>query len=225
MIPPLWLGITFAVAGVTMATMTSRSDALISPGMFVPTADERIVIHGYSWADYETQVAIRGEERRSPKLAFLDGVVELMSPSHGHERTKFGIGQVLVLYCLETGLPMFGYGQWRLGDETKLAGAEPDECYVFGREQDEATCPHLVIEVIWTSGGIDKLAIYQRLGIREVWFWSDDTLSAHVLGPNGYEHRERSVFVPDLDLALVCELAKLRTVNEIQHALRAALRR
>ncbi|MEG4506483.1 Uma2 family endonuclease [Microcoleus sp. F6_B4] len=33
--------------------------------------------------------------------------------------------------------------------------------------------PDLAIEVVFTSGGIDKLQLYKRLGIPEVWFWED----------------------------------------------------
>jgi Uma2 family endonuclease len=201
-----------------MAAMTSRSD-------FALQRDDRILMNGHSWADYEAQVALRGENRRCPKLAFLDGVVELMSPSNDHERTSFVVGYVLVTYCVERGIPMLGYGSWRIGDGSKRAGAEPDECYIFGEDQGRRDRPDLVIEVIWTSGGLDKLEIYRRLGVPEVWFWDEHAISVHVLGPEGYEARARSTFVPELDLALVCELATVGTVNEIHKRLRAALAR
>jgi len=43
---------------------------------------------------------------------------------------------------------------------------EPDECYLVG-DQDKSA-PDLAIEVIGTSGGIDKLEIYRRLDVGEV---------------------------------------------------------
>jgi len=36
-------------------------------------------------------------------------------------------------------------------------------------------------EVVWTSGGIDKLEIYRRLGVGEVWRWKDSRIEIHVL--------------------------------------------
>ncbi|MFN9407014.1 MAG: Uma2 family endonuclease, partial [Dolichospermum sp.] len=36
--------------------------------------------------------------------------------------------------------------------------------------------PDLVIEVVVSSGGIDKLEAYKRLQIPEVWFWMNDEL-------------------------------------------------
>ena len=39
------------------------------------------------------------------------------------------------------------------------------------------------IEVVVTSGGIDKLARYQALGVPEVWFWQDGVLMVYRLRP------------------------------------------
>lgn len=35
---------------------------------------------------------------------------------------------------------------------------------------EDAERPHLAIEVVWTSGGLDKLDVYRKLGVREVWY-------------------------------------------------------
>ena len=70
-----------------MAVMTTADDSTATPGMYVPTADQRVVMHGIGWAGYQSLLALRGETGSRPKLAYLDGAVELMTPSHGHERT------------------------------------------------------------------------------------------------------------------------------------------
>jgi Uma2 family endonuclease len=61
---------------------------------------------------------------------------------------------------------VLAYGAWTLKSPPNQSGLEPDECYLVG-DQDKPT-PDLAIEVVWTSGGIDKLEIYGRLGIGEV---------------------------------------------------------
>jgi Uma2 family endonuclease len=38
--------------------------------------------------------------------------------------------------------------------------------------------PDLVIEVVFTSGGIKKLNLYPSLNIPEVWFWQDGVFSS-----------------------------------------------
>jgi len=208
-----------------MTAMTSRASDSVPPGMYVPTADARVVMRGVGWHGYQSLHVLRGEERSRPKLAYLDGAVELMSPSRDHERINYKIGQIVTFYCVELGIPIAGYGKWTLKNEAKEAGAEPDECFIFDADPEAKDRPDLVIEVIWTSGGIDKLEIYRRLGISEAWFWDDDTIVVYVLGSNGYERRERSTWLPDLELGLVCQLAKLATANEQVQALRASLGR
>src|SRR5262249_15307349 len=151
----------------------------VPDGEYVPTADRRIFFHDMPWSDFEAMLAMRGD-RSAPRMAYLDGVLEIMSPSRGHEGTKSIIGSLVELFALETGLVLSAYGGWTLKDDPELAGLEPDECYIIGPDQSKDR-PDLAIEVIWTSGGIDKLEIYRRLGVREVWFWEDDELSVYVL--------------------------------------------
>jgi hypothetical protein len=38
-----------------------------------------------------------------------------------------------------------------------------------------------VIEVVMTSGGINKLEGYRRMAVAEVWFWEDETLTIYQL--------------------------------------------
>jgi len=193
----------------------------IPPGEYVPTADQRIVLRGLSWDDFQTLLAIRGERRY--RMAYLDGAVEIMGASRGHEGKKSMIGRLLEAYSLERDIPITPYGSWHLGDKSKEAAAEPDECYVFAADPKTKSSPDLAIEVVWTSGGINKLEIYRRLRIDEVWFWKDQVLTVYGLGSEGYEVRERSAHVPELDVALLCKLSELEPLNEAVKQLRAAL--
>lgn len=196
--------------------------AAIPAGEYVPTADQRIVMHNVPWSHFEIQLVMRGDVA-GPRIAYLDGALELMSPSKGHERTKSYLGRLLEVYALERDLELSPYGSWTLKEAPKLAGAEPDECYLVGPDQDRDR-PDLVIEVIWTSGSIDKLEIYRRLHVGEVWIWKDDVLSVYVLADGGYQAAARSALFPELDLALLCSFLDRRSATEAQRAFRAALR-
>jgi len=197
--------------------------ATIPPGEHVPTADQRVVMHHVPWTHFEAMLALRGEAS-VPRMAYLQGALELMSPSKDHERIKSYLGRLVELYADERDLVLSPYGAWTLKNSLKEAGVEPDECYIFGADQGKDR-PDLAIEVVWTTGGIDKLEAYRRLGVHEVWFWRDGALEVHVLEKGSYERRERSVHLPQLDLALLCTLLECATITEAKAAFRQALSR
>ncbi len=105
------------------------------------------------------------------RMAFFDGVLEIMSPSRRHEVYKTQIARLLETYALERDVRLYGYGSTTFRSAPRETGLEPDECYVVGRQMDEY--PDLAIEVALTSGGLPKLPLYERLQVREVWFWAD----------------------------------------------------
>jgi Uma2 family endonuclease len=195
--------------------------ASIPPGEYVPTADQRILLDGVSWADFQTLLRLRGNRRY--RMAYLDGLVELMAVSRGHEGKKSMIGCLIEAYCLDHDIAITPYGMWLQEKKRRKAAAEPDECYVLAADPQTKHAPDLAIEVVWTSGGLDKLEIYQRLEINEVWFWKDHELTVFGLGANGYRKRRRSKWVPQLDIALVAKLADVEPLNEAVKQLRRAL--
>jgi hypothetical protein len=65
--------------------MSSSQDSA-PPGELVARADPRILM-SMTWGGYEALMKARGDVA-GPRIAFLDGVVELMSPSRDHERIK-----------------------------------------------------------------------------------------------------------------------------------------
>jgi len=65
--------------------------------------------------------------------------------------------------------------------------------------------PDIAIEVIVSSGLVDKMAVYAGLCVPEVWEWrpSSRALVVHRWTGGAYERRERSEILPELDLALL----------------------
>jgi Uma2 family endonuclease len=206
-----------------MLAMVSRTtDAPVPLGEYVPTADTRIVMWSMSWTAYQSLLALRGERRR-PKLAYLDGALEIMTTSRHHEHIRAVIGRLVEAYCTERRIPWSPYGTWTQQDESEEAGVEPDECYIIDQDPKRKDRPDLAIEVAWTTGGIEKLDIYHRLRIGEVWIWKNDAITVHVLGPDGYEVRAESVCVPGIDLQLVCRLVPVEPTSEVVAQFLAAL--
>ena len=59
--------------------------------------------------------------------------------------------------------------------------------------------------MVLTSEGVDKLEIYRRLGVREVWFWRHEQFAIYHLRGQQYESAPNSVLLPDLNVALLAE--------------------
>ncbi|WP_437318901.1 Uma2 family endonuclease [Sorangium sp. So ce385] len=185
-------------------------------------SDQHVILHGMTWKDYEILLAVRGD-RAGVRMYYLNGAIELMSPSRSHEGVKTTIARLLEAYCDERGIELSGYGAWTLRNAPKERGAEPDECYIVGETNKEV--PDLAIEVVWTHGGLDKLEIYRGLGVPEVWMWDrEEGLRVFALSDGRYEPRARSAFLPELDPAWLAGFLEQPTQSQAVRALRAALR-
>ena len=186
-----------------------------------PREDHFVHFHGVSWADYERFLELRGDSS-APRITYLEGELEIMSPSRSHESIKSVIGCLVEVWCLEHGMEFSTYGSWTLQNKAGERGAEPDECYVFGAVA-EPTRPDLAIEVVWTSGGINKLEVYRGLGVREVWYWRRSKIQPYVLRGDRYEPVERSEALPELDLDLLASHVERPTTSQAIRDYRAAL--
>jgi len=186
-----------------------------------PVEDKIVVLRGLSWSDYQRQLELRGD-RSLPRFAYLEGDLEIMTPSQPHESLTSRIGRLVEVWCLEKAIEFSPYGSWTLQDKETERGVEADECYVFGI-QPEADRPHLAIEVVWTSGGLRKLDIYVKLGVREVWFWRKGRITIHVLSGDQYLEAAASSALPGIDLVQLCTYLDRPTTSQAMREYRAAL--
>ena len=140
------------------------------------------------------------------RLTYLDGLLEIMAPlSDGHETPKKTCAQLIEAYMRSKKICFYASGRATLGSKAVGARKEPDESYSLGERK---SVPDLAIEITVTSGGIDVLEIYRRIGVPEVWFWEDGVITVYVLRspkaqaelPQGYELVRQSELLPNLDL-------------------------
>jgi Uma2 family endonuclease len=117
-----------------------------------------------------------------------------------------------------------GYGSWTLRNVPKERALEPDECYIIGDTRGKDS-PDLAIEVIWTSGGLDKLEVYRALGVEEVWFWHDGTIRMYRLSGECYTDLAHSLAFPGLDVSLLAQLADYEDQTQALLKFRDSLRR
>ncbi len=184
--------------------------------------EERMVICGIGWEHYLALDQSLGDDRPGPRLYYLDGELEIMTTSNEHERVKRWIGGFLDDYFLEHEIDVATRGQATMRSELEAAGAEPDESWCIGEEKQ---WPDLVLEIALTSGGVNKLEIYRRFGVREVWFWRRGGLEIYSLGEAGYARASRSALLTDLDVDLLRRCVAIQSWREARQTFRAGLQR
>jgi len=161
-----------------------------------------------SWNQYESLLAKLGDNSHY-RITYLDGVLEIVSPSLRHEKIKKRLATLIEFYLIKKRIKHTPMGSTRVKKQLKKVGAEPDECYCIGEEK---YIPNLAVEVILTRGSIDKLDIYRRLGVTEVWLGKTNRLKLYHLReatPSvfeetyGYEQIVTSELLPELNIALL----------------------
>lgn len=184
------------------------------------TEEQRLILNNVSWEQYETLRATL-DDIPGLRMTYLEGTLEIMSPSLQHELDKKAIARLIEIYALETDIDLTGYGSTTFRKQIKARGLEPDECYCFGQLKE---VPDIAIEVVLSSGGIDKLSVYKGLGIPEVWFWQNNQFSVYRLRQESYELINRSEFLPELDLSVLAQYVKSPSQTQAVKAYRDTLR-
>ncbi|MFM6100474.1 MAG: Uma2 family endonuclease, partial [Dolichospermum sp.] len=170
---------------------------------------EPILISDLTWREFKAVEQLI--ERPGLRLSFLDGVLEIRKmPGKKHETIKERIASLVEIYLEFLGLDFTPTGSVTLENEFEKVKREGDKSYELGANRKH---PDLVIEVVVSSGGIDKLEAYKRLKIPEVWFWMNDELLFYSLGNDGYETVSKSQLLPNLDVDLL-----MRCINIENHA-------
>lgn len=159
---------------------------------------DSILVGGYTWGEFKDLERLL--DRPGMRLSFLDGVLEIQKmPGRQHETIKKRFAALVEAYLEFLELDFVPTGSMTLESEQGLVRRQADESYELGLDRVR---PDLAIEIVITSGGLDKLESYKRLQIPEVWFWDKGTLSLHQLQSGGYVEIEQSSVLPGLDIAL-----------------------
>ena len=164
------------------------------------------LLHNITWEQLEQLDLIL--EHTGMRLTYIDGIVEIMAPpSEAHESPKSTVSSIVEVFLREYSIRFYIRGSETQGEKKDGARIEPDECYSVGSKKPT---PDLAIEVTVTSGGLNKLAVYARLGIPEVWFWEDGTIEIYCLRETGlYEKSINSELIPNIDIELVAEHSRM----------------
>ncbi len=165
--------------------------------------DQVLILTGMTWEDFEQ---LTNEEYLGYRASYKDGEIIIVSPGRNHENTKGLTGDLIIAYCDLAEIDYYHFGSTTLKNIPK-SGKEPDNSYAIGTDKD---LPDIAIEVNYSSGGIQALAIYLELGVKEVWMWDkNDKLFFYVLEGNQYIQQDRSSILPPLTSEIIEKYVKL----------------
>jgi len=173
---------------------------------------QRLAVTEVSWADYEELLAWRDDYRRTVRLTYDHGRLEIMVLSNLHERLRKVLALLVEAWLEETGGEYVPSGQLTHKRKDLERGFEPDECYyvqhwkeVAGlREIDFAKDPppDFTIEIEVSRSVLGRLPVLAAFKIPEVWRYDGEKVTILLLQPSGeYQESAASLAIPNFPFA------------------------
>ena len=180
----------------------------------------QIIIPNLSWQDFE-QILIDLGEKRSSRVTYYRGTLEIMSPLALHERSHR-----IIAYIVTTILDIQGRNWEDFGSTTlkrpEIAGIEPDTCFYIQNADTVKGCtnldlkqyppPDLAIEADVTSK--TTLDAYEAMGVPEVWIYRNKQLKIYLLSNQGYVETANSPIFPSLPLTELIPQLVQKAIDE-----------
>lgn len=158
----------------------------------VPTG-QRLQLHEVSWNSFEAILEELGEDR-SARVAYTDGLLEIMAPLPEHEADKEIIGDLLKALLEEIDREFLTLGSTTFKNAAMLKGIEPDQCFyiqneaaVRGKKRLDLSIdppPDLALEIDITARTHPET--YAALGVPELWRRAGQTIRIYQLQNGQY---------------------------------------
>lgn len=177
-----------------------------------PAKSRCLSVSDVPWDSYE-MIGAAFFNRSNLRITYDRGSLEIMTLSPEHERLRYFFARMVEIITEERGVDHFPFGSTTYKHEQYDRGIEPDHCYYLydlERVQDllridlnKDPVPDFAIEIDITHSSIDRMGIYAKLGIPELWRWDGANLLAYRLQSDGnyLEFQVSSLFIPDFPVA------------------------
>ena len=143
-----------------------------------PPRPQHLTLYGVSWREY-TRMLRAFAERPGYHLTYDRGTLEIMSPLFAHEFGADLLGRFVVVLTEELGLPIQAARSTTFRRRRMRRGLEADHSWwiahaaqIRGKERIDLRVdppPDLAIEIDLTHRSINRMSIYARLRVPEVW--------------------------------------------------------
>ncbi len=166
-----------------------------------------VILQNVTWQEFETILEELGEHRGS-RLAYENGMLEIMMPLPEHEANKEIIGDLVKALLEELDIEFCSLGSTTFKNQQMAQGIEPDQCFYIQNEVrirgknrielENDPPPDLGLEVDVTSR--THPSIYQALRVPELWRFEQGQLQINVLQDGQYVAVAESPTFPGLPL-------------------------
>ena len=171
-------------------------------------SEQRVILDHISWSTYESLLADYLDSS-AVRFAYDQGVLEIVCPSTPHEEDNRTLAQVVELVADERGFDVRNVGSMTYKRDDLQRGFEPDSSFYIQHAellrsagQIDLTIdppPDLIIEIEVSRTAFDKLPMYARIGVPEIWRGDGERVTIHSLQPNAtYLEVSASVALPPL---------------------------
>jgi Uma2 family endonuclease len=170
-------------------------------------ATDRVIISNVSWETYESLLKDL-ENQSSPRLAYDQGVLEIMSPHFEPDSAKEILAYIATAAMEEMDLDFVAAGSTTFKREVLKRGVEPDSSFyirnakqVRGKKRLDMEIdppPDLLIEIDVTTDSMNKFPLYAALQVPEVWRY-EGSIEIWILDQTRYLRHPASIAIPILD--------------------------
>ena len=177
-----------------------------------------VLLDGVSWTTYEALLADGGEHRPT-RIAYDQGLLEIMTPSFEHEHVKAIVTAIVEAILDAQDYDYVPAGSTTFRREGVRRGFEPDASFYIAHatqirglttiDLTRHPPPDLRIEIDITHSSIDKLPINAVLGVPEVWRYSGERTRIYCLVDADFTEVDMSPVVPELTSHRLTEFVQI----------------
>jgi len=168
---------------------------------------QQMLLKDISWQQLENILEELGE-KRTARLSYSNGWLEIMVPLPEHEKDKEFLGDLVKIILEELQIDFEPLGSTTFKSESMTQAVEPDACFyiqnyaaVIGKNRINLTVdppPDLAIEIDITSR--TRFDNYEILGVPELWRYTQQGLEINLLQQGKYVQTNFSPNFPDIPI-------------------------